>query len=66
MREEDRLLTRCALHLRKFNDALLINDTVRMVDALRLLEEFYATEERNMLDITDQFLTGLFNGINSV
>ncbi|MCI4384914.1 hypothetical protein PGIGA_G00044280 [Pangasianodon gigas] len=61
VQEENRLLTRCALHLRKFNDALLINETVRMVDALRLLEEFYATETRNVLDLTDEFLTGLFN-----
>lgn len=66
VREENRLLARCALHLRKFNDALLINDTVRMVDSLRLLEEFYTTEARNVLDITDEFLTGLFNGTNSV
>ncbi|NP_001265738.1 probable ATP-dependent RNA helicase DHX58 [Ictalurus punctatus] len=61
VQEQNRLLARCALHLRKFNDALLINDTVRMVDALRLLEEFYTTETRNVLDITDEFLTGLFN-----
>lgn len=60
--EENRLLTRCAIHLRKFNDALLINDSVRMVDALRLLEEFYTTETRIVLDVTDEFLTGLFNG----
>ncbi|KAF7697889.1 probable ATP-dependent RNA helicase DHX58 [Silurus meridionalis] len=59
--EKNRLLSRCALHLRKFNDALLINDTVRMVDALRLLEEFYSKETTNVLDVTDEFLTGLFN-----
>lgn len=64
--EKNRQLAQCALHLRKFNDALLINDTVRMVDALRLLEEFYAAETRNVLDLTDAFLTGLFYGTNSV
>ncbi|XP_062991041.1 ATP-dependent RNA helicase DHX58 [Elgaria multicarinata webbii] len=31
----------CALHLRKYNDALLINDTVRMIDAFKTLDEFY-------------------------
>ncbi|KAF5903248.1 putative ATP-dependent RNA helicase DHX58, partial [Clarias magur] len=60
VQHKNRTLARCALHLRKYNDALLINDTVRMVDALRLLEEFYAAEMRNVLDLTDEFLTGLF------
>ncbi|KAM9457128.1 ATP-dependent RNA helicase DHX58 [Clarias gariepinus] len=61
VQDKNRILARCALHLRKYNDALLINDSVRMVDALRLLEEFYATERRNVIDLTDEFLTGLFN-----
>ncbi|KAI4905895.1 hypothetical protein NFI96_013270 [Prochilodus magdalenae] len=60
VREENRLLAQCALHLRKYNDALLINDTVRMVDALRLLEDFYRTRSENTLDITDLFLSGVF------
>ncbi|XP_067325358.1 ATP-dependent RNA helicase DHX58 isoform X2 [Anolis sagrei] len=34
----------CALHLRKYNDALLINDTVRMIDAFNALDEFYVLE----------------------
>uniref|UniRef100_A0A8C9SQ46 RNA helicase n=1 Tax=Scleropages formosus TaxID=113540 RepID=A0A8C9SQ46_SCLFO len=52
----------CALHLRKYNDALLVNDTVRMVDALRLLDNFYSNhrESRTGLDGTDVFLFGLF------
>ncbi|GAB0199103.1 ATP-dependent RNA helicase DHX58 [Grus japonensis] len=49
----------CALHLRKYNDALLINDTVRMIDAFQCLQQFYATE-RDMKDPTERFLTTLF------
>uniref|UniRef100_A0A8C4TZS4 RNA helicase n=1 Tax=Falco tinnunculus TaxID=100819 RepID=A0A8C4TZS4_FALTI len=49
----------CALHLRKYNDALLINDTVRMIDAFQCLQQFYATE-RDTKDPTEQFLTALF------
>ncbi|KAL4657774.1 putative ATP-dependent RNA helicase DHX58 [Arapaima gigas] len=60
--EKNRLVAQCALHLRKYNDALLINDTVRMVDALRVLDSFYSTnrEKRIGLDGTDIFLFGLF------
>ncbi|KPP77100.1 putative ATP-dependent RNA helicase DHX58 [Scleropages formosus] len=62
--ETNRLLAQCALHLRKYNDALLVNDTVRMVDALRLLDNFYSNhrESRTGLDGTDVFLFGLFEG----
>ncbi|NWS12491.1 DHX58 helicase, partial [Pachyramphus minor] len=49
----------CALHLRKYNDALLINDAVRMVDALQCLQQFYSTE-RDAKDPTEQFLTTTF------
>ncbi|NWR42929.1 DHX58 helicase, partial [Regulus satrapa] len=49
----------CALHLRKYNDALLINDTVRMVDAFRCLQEFYSAE-RDEEDPTERFLTATF------
>ncbi|NWR36156.1 DHX58 helicase, partial [Tachuris rubrigastra] len=51
----------CALHLRKYNDALLINDTVRMVDAFQCLQQFYSTE-RDAKDPTEQFLTSMFEG----
>uniref|UniRef100_A0A8B9LG79 RNA helicase n=1 Tax=Astyanax mexicanus TaxID=7994 RepID=A0A8B9LG79_ASTMX len=60
VQREDRSLAQCALHLRKYNDALLINDTVRMVDALRLLEEFYSSKMENTMDATNLFLLGLF------
>ncbi|XP_061080324.1 ATP-dependent RNA helicase DHX58-like isoform X1 [Conger conger] len=58
----NRMLAQCALHLRQYNDALLINDTVRMADAFRVLEEFYSaeTERRIGLDDTDRFLFNLF------
>lgn len=51
----------CALHLRKYNDALLINDTVRMIDAFQCLQQFYATE-RDTKDPTEQFLAATFEG----
>ncbi|NWI68334.1 DHX58 helicase, partial [Todus mexicanus] len=56
-----RKLRVCALHLRKYNDALLINDTVRMVDAFQCLQQFYATE-RDLKDPTEQFLAATFEG----
>ncbi|XP_025927029.1 probable ATP-dependent RNA helicase DHX58 isoform X1 [Apteryx rowi] len=49
----------CALHLRKYNDALLINDTVRMIDAFQCLREFYLLE-RDMKDPTERFLATTF------
>ncbi|NWY47505.1 DHX58 helicase, partial [Sylvia atricapilla] len=49
----------CALHLRKYNDALLINDSVRMVDAFQCLQQFYSAE-RDKKDSTEQFLTATF------
>uniref|UniRef100_A0A3B3Q7J4 RNA helicase n=1 Tax=Paramormyrops kingsleyae TaxID=1676925 RepID=A0A3B3Q7J4_9TELE len=58
----NRQLAQCALHLRQYNNALLINDTVRMVDALNVLDDFYSDEKikRIGLDATDWFLFGLF------
>ncbi|NXA09263.1 DHX58 helicase, partial [Sapayoa aenigma] len=49
----------CALHLRKYNDALLINDTVRMVDAFQCLQQFYSAE-RDTKDPTERFLAATF------
>ncbi|NXQ91100.1 DHX58 helicase, partial [Nyctibius grandis] len=49
----------CALHLRKYNDALLINDAVRMIDAFQCLQEFYAAK-RDTKDPTERFLTATF------
>ncbi|XP_038560505.1 probable ATP-dependent RNA helicase DHX58 [Micropterus salmoides] len=58
--ESNRLLAQCALHLRQYNDALLINDTLRMTDAYRSLEDFYNTKFNTEIDGTDFFLVGLF------
>ncbi|XP_055494120.1 interferon-induced helicase C domain-containing protein 1 isoform X1 [Leucoraja erinacea] len=69
---EDRKLRVCAEHLRKYNDALMINDTIRMVDAYNYLTVFYRCEKRkklteeeevpkSKLDDTDKFLITLFN-----
>ncbi|NXL36440.1 DHX58 helicase, partial [Glaucidium brasilianum] len=49
----------CALHLRKYNNALMINDTVRMVDAFQCLQQFYAAE-RDEKDPTERFLAATF------
>ncbi|XP_059203544.1 ATP-dependent RNA helicase DHX58-like [Centropristis striata] len=59
VRQNNRLLAQCALHLRKYNDALLINDTLRMMDAYRSLEDFY-NDLTKKIDGTDFFLEGLF------
>uniref|UniRef100_A0A1A8I431 RNA helicase n=1 Tax=Nothobranchius kuhntae TaxID=321403 RepID=A0A1A8I431_NOTKU len=61
VRENNRRLAQCAIHLREYNDALLINDTLRMMDAFRSLEEFYSTKAAKAFDGTDILLVGLFN-----
>ncbi|XP_063115237.1 interferon-induced helicase C domain-containing protein 1 isoform X1 [Cavia porcellus] len=43
-REGDRKIRVCAEHLRKYNEALQINDTIRMIDAYNHLETFYHDE----------------------
>ncbi|XP_068606007.1 ATP-dependent RNA helicase DHX58 [Brachionichthys hirsutus] len=60
VRENNRVLSQCALHLREYNDALLINDTLRMMDACRSLEEFYDTKFTSAIDTTDSFLKRTF------
>ncbi|NXD17128.1 DHX58 helicase, partial [Nothocercus nigrocapillus] len=49
----------CALHLRRYNDALLISDAVRMIDAFQSLSEFYLAE-RDLKDPTELFLATVF------
>ncbi|KAJ6660030.1 hypothetical protein lerEdw1_018228 [Lerista edwardsae] len=53
----------CALHLRKYNDALLINDTVRMIDAFNTLDEFYQqeTETKVLQDPDESYLIQTFD-----
>ncbi|XP_006004403.1 interferon-induced helicase C domain-containing protein 1 isoform X2 [Latimeria chalumnae] len=75
-KEENRKERVCAEHLRKYNDALQINDTIRMRDAYSHLNNFYAEERRKKVqedededhlkpttsrfDETDEFLFHLF------
>uniref|UniRef100_A0A3Q3XKB4 RNA helicase n=1 Tax=Mola mola TaxID=94237 RepID=A0A3Q3XKB4_MOLML len=60
VKQDNRMWAQCALHLRQYNDALLINDTLRMKDAYRSLEDFYATKFTTGIEGTDLFLVGLF------
>nr|XP_048281538.1 interferon-induced helicase C domain-containing protein 1 isoform X2 [Myodes glareolus] len=39
----------CAEHLRKYNEALQINDTIRMIDAYNHLQTFYSDEKEKKL-----------------
>ncbi|KAM8806956.1 interferon-induced helicase C domain-containing protein 1 [Eudromia elegans] len=73
-KEEKRKQRVCAEHLKKYNDALQINDTIRMVDAYNHLRSFYKEEKSKKTvlsddedepavskqDETDEFLIGLF------
>ncbi|KAI6048362.1 ATP-dependent RNA helicase DHX58 [Marmota monax] len=53
-----------ALHLRRYNDALLIHDTVRAVDALTSLQDFYHRERATKTQIlrAERLLLALFDG----
>ena len=59
-------MAQCALHLREYNNALLINDTLRMVDAYKSLNGFYAAKEDKAIDRTDRFLIQLFRSERAV
>ncbi|XP_013374840.1 PREDICTED: probable ATP-dependent RNA helicase DHX58 isoform X2 [Chinchilla lanigera] len=52
-----------ALHLRRYNDALLIHDTVRAVDALASLQDFCDRERATKSQIlhAERWLLGLFD-----
>ncbi|XP_074552224.1 ATP-dependent RNA helicase DHX58 [Halichoeres trimaculatus] len=60
VRDGNRRLARCAVYLRKYNDALLIHDTLRMIDAFSYLEEFNISHIDSIVDGTEDFLVGLF------
>uniref|UniRef100_A0A663EWH1 RNA helicase n=1 Tax=Aquila chrysaetos chrysaetos TaxID=223781 RepID=A0A663EWH1_AQUCH len=75
-KEEKRKERVCAEHLKKYNDALQINDTIRMVDAYNHLNNFYKEEKSKKTvrsdddddepavskqDETDEFLIALFH-----
>ncbi|XP_010633797.1 probable ATP-dependent RNA helicase DHX58 isoform X2 [Fukomys damarensis] len=52
-----------ALHLRRYNDALLIHDAVRAVDALASLRDFYDWERTTKTQVlhTERWLLALFD-----
>ncbi|XP_027949852.1 probable ATP-dependent RNA helicase DHX58 isoform X2 [Eumetopias jubatus] len=52
-----------ALHLRRYNDALLIHDTVRPVDALDSLRDFYDRERATKTQVlqAERWLLALFD-----
>ncbi|KFQ41001.1 Interferon-induced helicase C domain-containing protein 1, partial [Nestor notabilis] len=76
-KEEKRKERVCAEHLKKYNDALQINDTIRMMDAYNHLNNFYKEEKSRKTvrsdddddgepavskqDETDLFLIDLFH-----
>ncbi|XP_003921978.3 interferon-induced helicase C domain-containing protein 1 [Saimiri boliviensis] len=43
----------CAEHLRKYNEALQINDTIRMIDAYNHLETFYNEEKQKKFAVLE-------------
>ncbi|XP_042637052.1 probable ATP-dependent RNA helicase DHX58 [Orycteropus afer afer] len=53
----------CALHLRCYNNALLIHDTVRAVDALAMLQNFYDRERATKIQVlrAERWLLAQFN-----
>ncbi|XP_004835912.1 interferon-induced helicase C domain-containing protein 1 isoform X2 [Heterocephalus glaber] len=52
-REGNRKVRVCAEHLRKYNEALQINDTIRMIDAYNHLETFYHDENVKKLAVLE-------------
>lgn len=62
VKENNRQWAQCALHLREYNNALLINDTLRMIDAFSSLDDFYRSRANTEIDVTDLFLKELFRG----
>lgn len=53
-REGDRKERVCAEHLRKYNEALQINDTIRMIDAYNHLEAFYNDEKKKKFAVLEE------------
>ncbi|XP_008136853.2 interferon-induced helicase C domain-containing protein 1 [Eptesicus fuscus] len=52
-REGNRKDRLCTEHLRKYNEALQINDTIRMIDAYNHLETFYKDEREKKFAVLD-------------
>ncbi|CAJ1051929.1 probable ATP-dependent RNA helicase DHX58 [Xyrichtys novacula] len=60
VKDKSRQLTQCSHHLREYNNALFINDTLRMMDAYRYLQNFYISKFKTIIDEVDIFLVGLY------
>ncbi|XP_067994854.1 interferon-induced helicase C domain-containing protein 1 isoform X2 [Melanerpes formicivorus] len=52
-KEKNRKERVCAEHLKKYNDALQINDTIRMIDAYNHLRDFYKEEKSKKMVRSD-------------
>ncbi|XP_039613432.1 interferon-induced helicase C domain-containing protein 1 isoform X2 [Polypterus senegalus] len=69
-KEENQKERVCAEHLRKYNETLQLNDTIRMSDALKHLKKFYEEEKMRKFNLeqdesleiteTDKYLFKLF------
>ncbi|XP_045154002.1 interferon-induced helicase C domain-containing protein 1 [Echinops telfairi] len=53
-REGNRKTRVCAEHLRKYNEALQINDIIRMIDAYNHLKTFYNDEKEKKLAVQEE------------
>lgn len=75
-KEEAQEVRICMGHLRRYNDALIVSNTIRMRDAFRFLEKKHKEEmksktspdEEHVINITDteRVLFNLFRGIRRV
>ncbi|XP_076026025.1 interferon-induced helicase C domain-containing protein 1 [Genypterus blacodes] len=69
-KDGDQKVRVCAEHLRRYNDGLVLSDTIRMRDALSVLDKFYEEESKKKVapegeapiqtTDTEQFLFDLF------
>ncbi|XP_075385645.1 interferon-induced helicase C domain-containing protein 1 [Tenrec ecaudatus] len=61
-REGNRKTRVCAEHLRKYNEALQINDIIRMIDAYNHLNTFYNDEKEKKLAVQEEDSNGNADG----
>nr|DBA19781.1 TPA: hypothetical protein GDO54_015558 [Pyxicephalus adspersus] len=57
-KEGNRTQNVCANHLKQYNDALQISDTIRMKDSLNHLEKFYNEEKKKIMLLQDDDTEG--------
>lgn len=71
-KEENQKERVCAEYLRRYNDGLILSNTIRMCDALRCLKKFHEEqmkkktsvddEQHIQITATERFLFNLFKG----